>query len=149
VTNVEILRRFYEALNSDWARIIAGDDPETMLTWSIWDPDLVIEEIAEFPDAARYDGYDGLRAWIRNWRELFDELRIDAQGFIPAGDHVVVPTHQSFRSKEGVEVEQEIVHVWKFRAGRAVYATGYRDLVRALESVGLTEEAARDRVVDP
>ena len=42
-------------------------------------------------------------------------------------DYVVVATHQRFRSKAGIDVEQDITQVLQFRDGKVIYATGYRD----------------------
>jgi hypothetical protein len=39
----------------------------------------------------------------------------------------------------GIEVDQDITHVFTLRDGRLVYATGYRDRAKALEAVGLPE----------
>src|SRR3954454_1054311 len=66
-----------------------------------------------------------------------DTISVEPQEFIPVGDHVVVPTRQRFRSKAGVAVEQEITQVLQFRAGRVIYATGFRDRINALKAVGL------------
>jgi ketosteroid isomerase-like protein len=99
----------------------------------------VIVEIAEFPDAGTYRGYEQMRRWIEGWLDVFDEISIEPQEFIPVGDHVVVPTHQRFRSKVGLEVEQNITQVLRFRGGKVIYATGYRDKSNALEAAGLSE----------
>lgn len=50
-------------------------------------------ELADFPDAGTFRGYEGMQAWIQ---------------------------------------------VLRFRDGRVVHATGYRDRSKALESVGLS-----------
>ena len=38
-----------------------------------------------------------------------------------AGDHVVVHTHQRFRSKAGIDVDQHITQVLRFRGGKVIY----------------------------
>jgi ketosteroid isomerase-like protein len=138
--NVELARHFYGVNRTFLERATAGKDirgdPEW---WSMWDPDAVIVEIAEFPDAGTYRGYDEMQRWIQGWLDAFDEISVEPQDFIPVGDHVVVTTNQRFRSKAGVEVQQEITQVLRFRRGKLIYATGYRDRSNALEAAGLRE----------
>lgn len=117
--NVELARRFYEVNRAFLERVTAGEDigdaPEW---WAFWDPDAVVVEIAESPDAGTYRGHDEMRRWIQGWLEAFDEISIEPQEFIPVGDHVVVPTRQRFRSKAGVDVEQDITQVLQSVAAR-------------------------------
>ncbi len=81
----------------------------------------------------------GLRRWLQGWLDAFEELSIEPQDFLPVGDYVAVPTHQRFRSKVGVEVEQDVTQVLRFRGGKVIYGTGYRVRSKALEAVGLSE----------
>ncbi len=138
--NVEIARRLYVALRLLLDRAAAGEDiSEVPEYWELWDSDAVIVEIAEVPDAGTYRGHEQIRRWIQGWLDAFDELSVEPRDFTPAGDHVVVSTHQRFRSKAGLEVQQDITQVLRFRDGRVIHATGYRDKSNALEAVGLAE----------
>ena len=103
----------------------------------------MIVEIADYPDTDICRGHEGMRRWLRGWLDAFDEMSVEPLELIPAGDYVVVPTHQRFRSKAGVHVEQHITQVLRFRGGKVIYATGYRDKSKALEAVGLSEHDAR------
>ena len=49
----------------------------------------------------------------------------------------MVQFHQWLRSREGVELEQDVTNVWTLRDGRAVHVKGYRDRAEALEAAGL------------
>ena len=100
-------------------------------------PDVVIEEVADFPDGSVYRGPDGVRDWMRGFFDVFDEISIVPQEYIESGDTIVVPTKQHFRSKAGLDVEWEITQVLRFRDGKVIYATGYRDHTKALEAAGL------------
>jgi ketosteroid isomerase-like protein len=138
--NVETVRQIYELAAEAWVRGKAGEtDWPGNPMWTLWDPDAVIEENAAFPDAAVYRGYDGLAQWWARFFEAFDELRLEPQDFISVGDRVVVQVHHRFRSKAGVELEQDITHVWTLRNGRVIHTTGYNDRSDALEAVGLSE----------
>jgi ketosteroid isomerase-like protein len=50
----------------------------------------------------------------------------------------LVSTHQPFRSKTGLEVEQDVTELLRFRDGKVTYATGYRDRSNALKALGLS-----------
>jgi ketosteroid isomerase-like protein len=65
-------------------------------------------------------------------------MSIEPDHFTPAGDHVLVSTHQPFRSKTGVEVERDVTQLLRFRDGKVTYAAGYRDRSNALKALGLS-----------
>ena len=137
--NVELAKQGYSAFRALLGRGAAGEDIRDAPEWDLWDENVVIVEIADYPDTDTYRGREGMRHWVQGWLDVFDELSVEPLEFIPAGDYVVVPTHQRFRSKAGVDVEQHITQVLRFRGGKVVYATGYRDKSKALEAVGLSE----------
>jgi ketosteroid isomerase-like protein len=138
--NVEVAQRLYVATASLFERVAAGGNiSDAHEYWELFDPDAVIVEIAELPDAATYRGVDQMRRWIQGWLDAFDEISIEPQEFVPVGDHVVVPTHQRFRSKQGIAVAQDITQVLRFRDCRVIYGTGYRDRSNALKAVGLED----------
>jgi ketosteroid isomerase-like protein len=103
----------------------------------LWDPEAVIEEVAEFPDADVYRGHEGLVRWWTAFFEIYDDVQIEPREFIPVGDRVVVQFHQSLRSHEGVELEHDVTNVWTLRDGKAVHVKGFRNRDEALRSVGL------------
>jgi ketosteroid isomerase-like protein len=137
--NVKLARRGYMAFRDLLERAMAGEDISDAPEWEVWDADVVIVEIADYPDTATYRGHEGMRRWLEGWLDAFDEMSVEPLEFILAGDHVVVPTHQRFRSKAGVSVDQHITQVLRFRDGKVTYATGYRDKSKALEAAGLSE----------
>jgi len=138
--NVEVARRVYATTASAVEALAAGGDArDASEYWDLFDPNVVIVEIAELPDAATYRGLDQMRRWLQGWVEVFDEISVEPQDFVPVGDFVLVPTRQRFRSKAGIDVEQDITQVLQLRDGRVIYATGYRDRSNALEAVGLEE----------
>ena len=138
--NVEVVRRIYELGAGQWSgREGGGRRSARDRAQELWDPELVVEENAAFPDRAIYRGYEGLARWWRSFYEVYDDLRIEPREFIPVGDAVVVHAHHWMRSKMGVTLERDITHVWTLRDGRAVHVTGYMDRAEALEAVGLKE----------
>jgi ketosteroid isomerase-like protein len=136
--NVEIARRVYAATAALKENVASGGDPlDVREYWDLFDPDVVNVEIAELPDATTYRGLDQMRRWLQGWVDIFDEIAIEPQDFVPVGEFVLVPTRQRFRSKTGIDVEQDITQVLQFRDSRVIYATGYRERANGLKAVGL------------
>jgi ketosteroid isomerase-like protein len=128
--NVEIVRRVYEAWNSD--------DPGLEL----FDPSFELHQGASLLDSAGlFRGHDGL---LQSARELFRGLRDlswKPDDFVAAPDgRVVVPFR--FRAtgrSSGVQVEVSLIHVWALRDDLAIRCETYEDLAEALEAVGLRQ----------
>jgi ketosteroid isomerase-like protein len=134
--NVDTVKRIYEFAGESWRRRSAGEDDPVEQIMELWDPEVVIEEMPEFPDSGTFRGYDGLVRWWTAWFDVYDEIRMEAQEYISADDRVVVPVHHWLRSKAGVPLEYHGTHVWTLRNGRAVHVTGYRELSEALAAIG-------------
>jgi ketosteroid isomerase-like protein len=114
----------------------AARSPRALIE-DLFDPHVVIEENAAFPDADSYRGYEGLARWWSSFFEVYDEVQIEPRDFLVAGDCVVVEVSQRLRSKAGVLLEPDMTHVWRLRGGRIVHVTGYHDRAEALRAVGL------------
>jgi ketosteroid isomerase-like protein len=128
--NVEKTRNFIEAYNRrDFDAAIADFDPQVQ--WVL-------------PAHQRSDSCVGPDEIIRFWEGLddtFEELRLDAQEFVDAGDRVAVRLRYYGLSNSGVEIETEMYHqVTTFRDGTMVrieYVTSWGE---ALEAAGIHEE---------
>ena len=71
--------------------------------------------------------------------EAWEELRLEAEEFIDAGDSVVVLLHEFRRGKgSGVEMETDTAVVYEVHNGRVVRLQGYMDRAEALEAAGLS-----------
>ncbi len=72
--------------------------------------------------------------------EAWEERRLEAEGFIDAGDDVVVLLHEYRRGRgSGVELETDTAIVVAVREGRVVRIQGYMDRTAALEAAGVRE----------
>jgi ketosteroid isomerase-like protein len=141
--NVEIVRRIYALAEENWLRGKRGETDSTQNEmWDLLDPELVLEEVAEFPDTSTYHGHEGLLRWWSGFFDVYDEVQWELGELIPVGDRVVAQVHQRLRSKAGLALEHEITNVWTLRNGRVTHVTGYRDRSKALEAAGLTEPAS-------
>jgi ketosteroid isomerase-like protein len=136
-TNSEVVRRAYAFFGSAWEEARRQGAARPLDLTELYDPEVVLDEISEFPGAQAYRGYDGLNRWFADWFELYQDIRFEPGDFKETGDKVIVPNHQRFRSRAGVETEQDVVHVWTLRDGRVVHATGFREMADARAAAGL------------
>ena len=126
--NVEVVKRIYA---------LAPAPVE-----ELWDPDVVVEERADFPDSATYHGYEGLRQWWAGMLDVYERITLTPRRFFASGDRVVAEVDHHLESKTGVPIDYHGAHVWTFRDGRVVHVTGYSVLTEALARAGLSGEDA-------
>ena len=84
-------------------------------------------------------GPDEIRRFWQGLDETFEELRLDPQESVDAGDRVAVRLRYYGRGKgSGAEVEEEMYHqVATFRDGVIVRMEYFTDWTEALEAAGL------------
>ena len=107
--NVEVVKRIYDLAARSWsdqgvASAAAIDE--------LWDPDVVIDENAAFPDTDSYRGVQRPRPMVDELLEIYDEIRFEIKEVLPVGERVVVDIHQWLRSRAGVALEQDVTHVF-------------------------------------
>jgi ketosteroid isomerase-like protein len=129
--NVEILRRAYEAFNSeDIGRILAFAHPDFETA--------VPPELSAEPDI--YRGHDGIRRYFRTFQDAMDEIRFEPERFWDVGESVVAVVGLNAKGRQsGISVEQRLAQVWTFHDGKAIEVRTYASLSEALESVGLAD----------
>jgi ketosteroid isomerase-like protein len=110
-------RRFNETGEFDWD--VIDEDVE----WNAF----------RFAPVWSFRGRAGVRQWLEEVGGMFDELRIEPEEFIDAGERVVVVSTMRGRGKgSGAEVEQPLVSVWTFRGGRIVRHDSFQERAEAL-----------------
>jgi ketosteroid isomerase-like protein len=128
--NVEAVRTVIEAINrGDIESVIELIDPAAKFDLSerVFNP-------------AVYDGHDGIRRFVAELGEVWDEFRVEPVEFIDAGDTVVVSYRIHARGKgSGVDVELPSSTIYTLRQGRIAAARMYREHAEALEAAGLSE----------
>ncbi|HEY7453906.1 MAG TPA: nuclear transport factor 2 family protein [Thermoleophilaceae bacterium] len=128
--NVDKTRDFIEAYNRrDFAAALENFDPN--IQWVL--PALQSSDSAQGTDAVRrfWEGLD----------ETMEELRLDPQEFVDAGDRVAVRLRYFGRGKgSGVEIESEMYHqVATFRDGTIVRMEYVTSWPEALEVAGIEQ----------
>ena len=126
--NVEKARGFIAAYNRrDFDAAVESFDPE--IEWVL--------PPRQSSDSCR--GPDEIKRFWEGLDETFDELRLDPQEFIDAGDHVATRLRHYGRGKRsGIEIDEEMYHqVATFRAGRIVRMEYFGEWSEALKAAGL------------
>jgi uncharacterized protein len=129
--NVEIVRALFDA----WER--GGLDAAA----EFWDPQIDWRAVeGAIDDAGPISGVDAMRAYLQEGLDLFDEVSLEPEELIDAGDQVVAVQRVSGRGKaSGIETELRFAVVYTIRNGKIVRGREYWERAQALEAVGLRE----------
>jgi ketosteroid isomerase-like protein len=129
---VERVREGYAAFNrGDLDAAIEGLHPN--IEWIAWDI---------LPDGSTAQGREAVRSFFKTWREAFDDITVEAEEVIDAGDQVVVVTRVRGRGRYSAAdvVAPTVPWVWTIRDGQAVRMEMFANKEEALEAVGLREK---------
>jgi ketosteroid isomerase-like protein len=126
--NVEVVREALDAYTRrDLDALRALSDPDLELDWSASRGWL----------AGVYRGLDEALRFYAGYFEAFDEIVIEPDRFIEAGDSVVVPNVARQRGRDGIEVSARSTLVFTVRNRRLTRICLYQETEQALEAVGL------------
>ena len=131
--NVKIVKAFYAAFGR------GGFDAAA----DFWDPSMDYRAIeGAVDDAGVLYGLEALGRYIAGWIQTFDELRVEPEELIDAGDQVVVVVRLTGRMKASdAAVDMRLGVVYTFRDGKIVRGREYATRAEALKAVGLEEQA--------
>jgi ketosteroid isomerase-like protein len=128
--NVEIVKRGWEHFRA------TGEPLEDVLAPGfIWDMSTFrdLMGVREY-----YEGAEGIRRFLQDWTEAFEEWQIEVEAFRDAGDKVVAVCRQVARSRtSGVPVDMRFAQVFTLRDGLETRMEMYADPTEALKAVGL------------
>jgi ketosteroid isomerase-like protein len=128
--NVESVRAGIEAFNSeDWDAILEHAAPDFVLDMSR----------AIGPQQRGMYRLDQLRSFFEDFTETYESFRIEADEFIDAGEHVVVPQTAHARGRDGIEATARTAFVYTLRDGAIARMVMYQGRQEALEAAGLEE----------
>jgi ketosteroid isomerase-like protein len=128
--NVELVRQAlhaYARRDVDALRALA--DPDVELDWSASRSWL----------AGVYRGIEESLRFYTGYFEAFEEIVIEPDRLIEAGDSVVVPNVSHQRGRDGIEVSARSTLVFTLENHRLVRICLYQETEEALEAVGLSE----------
>jgi len=101
-------------------------------------PDAVWDLTARVFDPRIYRGRDGVREFVRDALEVWEEWFVEPEQIMEGPDTVVAAVHTRARGRgSGVVVEDRAVNVWRFQDGKVIGFKVYRDLDEALRSAGI------------
>jgi ketosteroid isomerase-like protein len=127
--NVEVVRRAYEAFDTDLEALLRLLDPA--IEWV--SPSDAIE-----PGLRR--GRDGVRDAFAATAMAWDQPTHTAEGFVDAGDEVLVTvTFRGHGRGSGMDAERTEFHVWTVQSGAVIRFQWFYRRREALEAVGLRE----------
>ena len=130
--NVEVVRRFWAALNEDPPRLLL----------EVLDDEAEITNPSEFPLQGPFRGHEGARIWFRESWEVFSGLHHELEEVIEVGEGATVISVQRVQGRTRhmrLETNLRWAAVWTFRAGKILRAKGYMHRGEALEAAGLRE----------
>jgi len=131
--NVELHRRFYEALN-------AGD-AEALV--AICDPCVEIRSVFAAVGGALYHGHEGARKWLADLVDAWGgELRVEIEAYFDLGERTFAFGSLHARGgQSGAMVAMPAAVVATWRDGHCVSHKAYADREDAIRELGLTEDA--------
>ena len=128
--NVDVVRRVWQAISSD------GDLP-----FELWDVDLRIDNMPEWPIRGPYHGHEGLARWRADLAEVIEDLHFEVKEVIDLDEERVLSVLRATgrASHTGIEMDHVWASVLTLREGKIVHALGYWTPEQAREAVGLRE----------
>jgi ketosteroid isomerase-like protein len=122
--DVELVRAGFEA-------IARGD---LSLIEEMSQPDVVMIQPPEVPDAKTYEGPGAIRAAMADWPSQWENFRMDLVELIDAGDGVVVGVtrHRGRGRQSGISMDFEVFYVYRLLESRLARLEMFFDRERAL-----------------
>jgi uncharacterized protein len=108
--------------------------------WELLDPEIewIVDPTALL--AGTFRGHEGVKEFFEHLRESFDEIHIELDELIDAGDSVVLLARNRNRGRSsGLTVEQPTGWVIEVRGGQIVKSRLYFRPAEALEAAGLSD----------
>jgi len=129
--NVEVVRRIYDALGRpDAVAALWHPEVEFDVSRDIW---------AAVVGGGHYRGPDGVRNWLLDLYGAWEQLDLDCEELIDAGEQVVSVLSVRGRGKaSGIEVGYQPAGIWRLRGGKVVRVVWFATREDALEAVRLS-----------
>ena len=127
--NVEIVRRWFAAI------------AEGELAPDLWDADLIVDNIPEFPVTGPYRGHEGLQRWWDDLAEVVEGARVQLDEATRLDDERVLTIQRLIgdMAYTRIPVDAPWAAIWIVRRGKLCRVSGYATREQALAAVGLSE----------
>lgn len=133
---VDVVRRAIDAYNrSDFEAIRAINHPDVEVDWSA----------SRGPVAGIYRGADEVIDFMRDFLDTFEQVRMEAERYVDAGESVVVPNATYLKGRGGIETAARSALLFEVRDGRVARIRLYQETGEALAAVGLGNDSASER----
>jgi ketosteroid isomerase-like protein len=128
--NVEIVRERYQQVNKRGFAAVAD----------FLSPDFTMDS-PQGVEASQAHDKAGLQRWFEKMDEIWETLVFDPTEISALdAERVIAVVHTSGRAKgSGIEIDQELTHLWTLQDGKAVRFETYSTKREALEAAGLSE----------
>jgi ketosteroid isomerase-like protein len=131
--HVDRVRQGYELF-------LAGKLDEAL---EMFDPEIVVEDRIDSPDAATFHGREGFTKYLMTWLEPWEEFSLEPEAFHATDTEVVAFIRQWGRIRGiNAAVEERVAHVWTVREDadgtpRAIRYRVFTSRDEALVAIGL------------
>ena len=134
---VEIARRLFEAFNRWGVNPRGARSPEIT---PLLHPEIQFHTYARAPEAGVYRGREAVIAYHERVFGEFENIRVELDELLPAGDRVVIDCRQ-YTAPRGSEVEivERVVQVFTIRDGMVAERKPFATRAEALKAAGLSE----------
>jgi ketosteroid isomerase-like protein len=108
----------------------------------VFDPDFEWHTRDDLPDAGVRKGYEGIVRLRDEWVQNFDDMHIEVDELVGAGDDVIaVARFCGCLRGSGHELDVDETQVWRMRDGRATEVRAYRTTTCGACLVGRSSSA--------
>ena len=128
--NVEVVRSALASFDRSLDRVA-----------EFWDPEIDWRAIEGAPDdIGVFKGHEAMRRYYGQWYETFDDIQVETEELLDAGEQIVAMIRAVGRMKgSGANIDMRLGIVYTVRDGLIVRGREYPSREEALEAAGLEE----------
>jgi ketosteroid isomerase-like protein len=102
-------------------------------------PDFELNDHIVPEDTTGARGREALRTQVESINQAFGEIRYELRDFIDLGDRILVRVGVQAKGEQtGIEMEEEVGHIWEVREGLARSLEIFRTWEEALSAAGIS-----------
>ena len=126
---MEIVRRGWEHFNRT-------GEPD----FSLFDPDVVLDNSGAIFESTVYRGHAGAREWMARQRDMWQHQRLEREELIPVGDDRVIAYLRVVSvGRDTIETVAHAAMLFTLRQGKMVHMKAFQTKDEAPETAGLSE----------